>query len=434
MTPGSPRRLRTLALMILAALIAASCSSAEAEVLAYQNDRDTTRLRIATTDPAGLLAGVAAWERTHPTVTVEIDVHTSGDLLRLVLAEDEGETPDIVTLNPQTRPTAITNPALFLDLIDDVDERLLSAQLPGLVDAGRANGGELVGVPLSSDAIGLAVRTDLLGDDHLEQARTAESWCELIEVADRFSAESKIAFFGDPTELAKAQFAQSRAGYVDRTDGLIGEDRAELEEIWDLTMSSLGVPPVHGDPCPNHGDVDRISRNFTFGDSLWASAADADGFAASLVSYRDLDELAAAAPDSTGAWTVLPAPGSAGASDGLIHLAVPAEAKNKDLAIDLIATLTSPQVQQMSFAEQAPTLPTTSAFYEGEQSHSTLDAFFGEGALDPFAAAVLSRPSDTDPSSERETVIELMLGGIRDVANDSRSPQDAWDDMIERVQ
>lgn len=395
--------------------------------------QDNTRLRIATTDPAGLLVGLAAWERSHPTVTVEIDVRTSGDLLRLLFTEDEDLLPDVVTLNPKTRTAAVSNPALFLDLESIIDTDVLEAQLPDLVEAGRANGGELIGVPLSTDAIGLAVRTDVLGD-HLEAVREAGTWCQMLATADTFSAESKVAFLGDPTEIARAQFAQSRTTYTDRFGGIIEEDFAELQTIWDLTMASLGHHPLHGDPCPEHDDVGRISRNFTFGDSLWASAASADGFAASIVSYRDLDELAASAPDTAGEWTILPAPGPTGASDGLVHLAIPAAAEHDELASDLIATLASPQVQQLSFDEGAPTMPAMATFYDDLTLRSDLDVFFGQGAVAPFATAVLNRPSDTDPSPEREVVIELILSGIRDVANDARSPQDAWDDVVEQLE
>jgi len=425
---------RLAALVVCAALGASACGSATPNALAFEesiDDPSRTQVTVVTSDPASVSQAIESWERSRPTVEVTIDVRTSSDLVQMLLGED-GTTADVIALNPTARAVALDHPELFVDLDETLGEAVLEPLIDDLVEAGRERDGALIGLPYSIDAMALAINTEMLSEVHTEALVAAETWCDLLSAADRFTEGTGSAFFGDPTELARAQFAQSRSAYAD--DGvLLADDEAELTFIWDTTMLSLGRDVIHGDPCPEHEPIGRVARNFTFGDPLWTNAIAADGFASALLSFRAAEELEAGASATAGSWQLLPLPGQTGASDGLVHLAIPTASEQTDLAVDLVTWLASPPMQERSFLDESPTLPVIERLYEDPAATRRLDEFYGPGAFEPFALAAMSRPSDVDVAPEREVVIDLVLESIRDVANDARSPEEAWDELISRL-
>jgi len=70
---------------------------------------------------------------------------------------------------------------------------------------------------------------------------------------------------------------------------------------------------------PTRSPIGQFVRNLPEQTEAWRGALRADGFAAVLAQYSDLRQLAVAAPDTAGNWTIIDLPGEHSASSGGIH-------------------------------------------------------------------------------------------------------------------
>ena len=425
---------RWLIVLVVAALIATACGTPQPLALSdEQLGASSTRIRVGSSDPAALIVGVTEWELDHPTARIEIDVRESDDLRRSVLDGNDAASLDVIAVDPNVRTLIRTRPELFLDLDDYVSASQQQTYSEDLLRGGQSEDGSLRAIPVHLDSLAIAMRTDLVPEDVRSEVASAPNWCSVLTIADRFSEETMIAFLGSGQEVARASLVQSPAEFAVRSDGtLVAEDLESLQLAWDLAMLALGEEPIHSDPCPNEDPIQRISRNLTIGDTRWNTAAARDGFAGAVLTYGELDGIAAAAPETAGLWEIVSVPGDAGARLDVSYLAVLATSENVSLAADFVTSLTSPEFQRLAFSRGAPALPTANDIYEDGTVAGTVDEFFGTDPVLPFADAA-SRDIDGTPGSEREAVIEIALEGIERVSNGNQAPLDAWASVLEEV-
>ena len=437
MTSLFRRAIRCCSLVVVLALIAAACGSDSPSTLALgetvaSNESRETVLRLATADPRPLLSGIAEWERAHPTARVEIEVRQPEDLERSILAGVDGVPIDLVTLDPTSRNSARENPQRFVDLQEFASPAELLSFPDDYLDAALGAEAQLLGLPIYTDSLALVVRTDILDGGDVRALSDAHSWCEVLTIANDFSLATQNAFFANASDVARGLLAQTGDSLVDSDVNASVTGDASLEEIWDTATAALGIDPIHGGTCDNHSDFGAMSRNLRFADEVWVEAALA-GFAATVVAYGELDELAAAIPDTAGDWEVLPLPGDVGTTGELAHLGILSTSEHVALAFDLVATLASPESQRHSFSEGSPGLPTATELTQSDLVASAQNDFFNSDALAPFADGLANRPITQD-TLERAVIVEETLEAIVRVGGGEQNSTEAWAILLANIE
>ena len=434
------KRIRTLATLVAASLVLAACGDVTPEPLALaMSDSEPTVVRLATPRISGFEDVVADWEREHPTARVEIVVRNIDDHHRSVLDNGGAGGPfDLVAFDASYGPEFRESAELFDDLetLDSTPRE--SDYLAARWAEGVADTGELIAVPLDVDSTALLVRSDLVDDATLGQLRSASSWCDILVAGDSFSDATNTAFLPDGDDLLRAILAQTRTSFVDEAGTLIAEDAAELERAWDLAMIALGEGPLHGEPCSDVDEVQRIARNIEFDTPQWQRELRDDDFAAVLAPWSFRKRISNAAPETAGRWATvslpIDAPGLAGSSsEGGLHLAMLANSENHDLAYDLLLTLTSATIQEVAFADGSGPLPAAIGPHEDGTVARPADGFFVDSAVgSTYSDAANARPGEL-ANPERRVVVQAMIAALNQVEGGGQTPDEAWSAMLTEV-
>lgn len=430
---------RIVAAVLAAMLVAAACGDLAPDSLAYtSNETDAAAqsvLRIATPRLSGLESAIDDWEREHPTARVEIVVRSLDDHHRSVLDDaGAGGTFDIIGFDASYGPDIRARSELFLDL-EPFDTDLADAYLASRWSEGIGDDGRVIGLPLDVDSSALLVRTDLVPPDQVELLGASTTWCELIAVGDTFSDASDIAFLPDGDELFTAILSQNRLSFIDQDGSLIDNQRAELERAWDLAMLAVGETPLHDDPCPDESaEISRIVRNLDSDGEQWRTGLREGGFAAVIAQYSELREIASAAPDTSGKWTIVELPGVAGASSGGIHLGVSADTTQPELAYDLVSYLADPVIQENAFADGSGPFPAASTLYDHPAITNYSDDFFGDAQIGSIFASTAERRPTTLAGPNRRLAIEQFVSALNTVEDESQTPEQAWEEVLWRIE
>lgn len=432
-----------VASLCIAGLILSSCADFVPDSLAFANDDEDNSsesvIRIAATRVAGLERAIDDWEREHPTARVEVVVRSVNDHHVSVLDDaGAGGAFDIIAFDASYGPEIRQRPELFVDLRDLGGDAARPALLDARWNEGVAVGGELIGLPIDVDSVALAVRTDLVGEELVEQLRSAASWCQLIAVGDAFSDASGIAFLPDGDELFTTLMSQNRLSFVDDDGFLLPQEAETLRELWDLSMLAIGSPALHGSPCPeengpDNNEIARIARNLPSGEEQWRTALSADGFAAIFARYSDLREIAIGAPETAESWTIIELPGPAGSSAGGTHLGLSAATTHRALAYDLISYLADPVVQRASFADGSGPFPAAAVLYDEPTITEYSDSFFGGAPIGEIYAATAERRPTELAEPVRRIVLEEFTAALNRVEQGHQTPVESWDEAIWRI-
>lgn len=435
--------IRLVGAALVVATIAAGCGDLTPDSLAYANDdaivAEESVIRIATPRIRGLERAIDDWEREHPTARVEIVVRSTDDHHRSVLDDAGAGGPfDIVGFDADYGPDIRERPELFMDLEAMVGDVAQSNYLPSRWSEGIGVDGRLIGLPIDVDSVALAARTDLVDPNLIEELEAASTWCDLIAIGDAFSDATGLAFLPNGDEIFTTVLSQNRLSFVDDSGALLANEAPVLEEAWDLTMLAVGSPPLHSAPCPaedgpDGNEIDRITRDLPAGGSQWREGLRSDGFAAVLARYSELRAIAAAAPDTTGHWTVVALPGEVGPSAGGIHLGISKDSTHPELAFDLISYLADPIIQTDAFADGSGPFPAASIVYGDPTITEYSDPFFGEAPVGAIFASGATRRPDELAGPLRRIVIELFVSALNRVENGTQTPAEAWDDALWRI-
>ncbi len=434
-------RFTVLVLGLLLALVAAACGNVPSESMAMSvEDAEATTIRISTSRIEGFETALAAWEREHPTISVEVVADSPRDHHDWILEGTRPPAPvDIVAIDSEYGAAARAHPELFVDL------SVFRAGGAGLTDresdflASRWNegigiGGELISLPLDVDAQLLFVRSDLASAEIIDQLVTANSWCDVLDGAGAFVQTSGKAFLADGEEMLRAILSQSRAPLEADGDQLSEATRAELERAWNLSMITAGAPTIGANPCPNLGDLGPLARDLTPGESVWQAEIASDDFGAVISPWSTRSRIGQAHPDSAGKWVgiALPAdsqtPGGGSSSIGGLQLAIAAGSDEVDVALDLILTLTDPLVQRRSFAKGEGPLPAAQDAHDDGTVHAGTDPFFlAMPSIGAQYAPVVEGRSTRLATVERIIATEILIDALARVQAGVETPQAAWD-------
>lgn len=267
--------------------------------------------------------------------------------------------------------------------------------------------------------------------------RDAQSWCDFLIAGDAFSDATNTAFLPDADDLVRAVLAQTRTAFVNANGTMEPDTSDELERAWDLAMIALGEGPLHGAPCEGVEEVQRISRNLEFDTADWRRELRDSDFAAVLAPWSFRQRIANAAPETAGVWTTVAIPidvhAEGSPSEGGLHLAIPADAPNFDLAYDLLLTLTSSTTQEIAFADGSGPLPTAVELHTNGVVARPADGFFVDAAIgSTYSDAALGRPVDL-ATAERRVVIRAMIAALNRVEGGGQAPDEAWVSMLEDI-
>lgn len=430
---------RLIGAMLCVAMIAVACGDLAPDSLAYANDdadvASESVIRLATPRIRGLERAIADWEREHPTARVEIVVRSIDDHHRSVLDDaGAGGAFDIVGFDATFGPDIRERSELFLDLTTFGVDLAAYSYLESRWNEGIGSDGRLIGLPLDVDSTSLVIRTDLVDASLVEQLETADTWCDVLLAGDAFSDSTGVAFLPDGDELFAAMLSQNRLSFIDETGTLIPEDRQTLEQAWDLAMIAIGSPPLHGNECDAETEIGRIARNLDKDGESWHKELRSDGFAAVLAQYSELRDIAAAAPDTSGSWTIVELPGNAGASSGGIHLGLSRDSEHPELAFDLISYLANPTIQEDVFSNGSGPFPSASILYDRPTITSYSDSFFGDTEIGTiFASTAERRPTElADPL--RRIAIEQFVSAMNRVEAGDQEPAEAWDQVLWQIE
>lgn len=427
-------------MIVAASLVISACGDLTPDPLAYATDEaEPTLIRIATPRIAGFEDAIAAWEREHPTAEVEIVLRANDDHHRsLINNTGAGGQFDIIAFDSTFAPDLRERPDIFMDLAS-LDTDLASWKyLDSRWAESLSASGAIMGVPVDVESTALLVRTDLVPEVIIDDLESASTWCDVIIAGDRFSDESKTAFLSDGDDLLRAILSQARSSYVDEFGQVLDGDRRELEDAWDLVMIALGEGPIHGDPCPNTENVQRIARNLTFNDVAWRSELRSDDFAAVLAPWSMRRRISNAAPETAGQWTTIALPTntsgtSDAASEGGLHLGIHAGSANSGLAYDLISTLADPIIQELTFADGQGPLPAAVRPYTNGTVSSASDTFFGDARIGAIYGAAASGRPDAQATPQRRIVVNQMIAAVNQVESGGQTPGDAWVSALREI-
>lgn len=434
MKPRIIKLLRLLGPLVVFAMTAVSCGDLAPDSLAYASDdadvATESVIRLATPSASGLKGAIADWEREHPTARVEIVVRSLDDHHRSVLDNaGAGGTFDIIGFDASYGPDIRQRSELFIDLSSFQGDVAEYRYLPSRWNEGIANDGQLIGLPIDVDGTALAVRTDLVDASIIDRLENAETWCDLLVAGNEFSEETGVAFLPDGDELFTTMLSQNRMSFIDESGNLITNESVALEQAWDLTMAAIGAEPLHGNACESNAEIDRIARNLDREGTTWRQELRNNGFAAVLANFSDLRDIAVAAPDTAGDWTIIELPGEAGASSGGIHLALSAASPHPELAFDLISYLADPTTQQDVFANGSGPFPSASILYGRAAITSYANPFFSDAPIGTiFSSTAQRRPTElAEPL--RRIAVEQFVSAVNRVETRDQDPGEAWEQV-----
>jgi len=409
---------RLLALLLAAAVLLSACGEVAPESLAFAtSETEETVIRFATPRISGFEDVIADWEREHPTARVEIVVRNIDDHHRSLLGNSTTGGPfDIVAFDASYGAEVRARGDLFVDLSMHDATPPASDYLDSRWIEGISDEGETIGLPLDIESAALLVRSDLVGENVVEDLEAADSWCDVLVVGDAFSDETNTAFLADGDDLLAAILAQTRTSFVDEEGVFVESELPELKRAWDLTMIAIGEGPLHGDPCPGVDDIQRIARNLPFDSSEWQRKLGDQNFAAIVAPWSYRRRIANASPQTAGQWVTIdlptdaPAPDAGSSSDGGLHLGLHGETTHFDLAYDLLLTLTDPAIQVVAFADGTGPLPAAAQPHTSGTIGRADDDFFADSSV----KATYSRAA-----------MDLESGG--------QTPDEAWTSARDQV-
>ena len=435
---------RFVPVLLVLALVGAACGTSAPESLAFATeDTERTVIRLATPRIDGFESAIADWEHEHPTVEIQVVLDETDDHHQWLVEGSATPTDiDIVAFEGAFSADARTRPDVFVDLSDHVEEELEDSFIASRWREGVANGGELVGLPLDTDAQLLFFRNDLAAASVLSDVRDVQTWCEVIAAGNDFVDQTDRAFLADGEELLLAMLMQNRSSWVDSNGRVDPAALSDLQRAWDITMTAVGADTVGANPCAELTDHGPILRDLNPGESVWQAEIASDDFGAVISNWSDRALIAQAYPESVELWGSFELPvdntfsdTSGSSSEGGLHLAIPRDSENVDIALDLILTLTNPVVQVSTFLDGQGPLPAVRAPYEDGTVESATDSFFtGSVAIGSIASDTVLDRSTEVAGPERRIVIDVFVAALASVQGQLETPEEAWETALANIE
>lgn len=319
---------------------------------------------------------------------------------------------------------ATIQPTKFVDMAG-VDSVNSDDYLPWKWDQAKAEDDRVIGLGTDTGPMGVCYRKDLFEKAGLPTERDEVGklwegdWGKYVDAGEKYTEEApKGTSFMDG---AASVYNGSVSSYVEKNyseDGeLIYKDSKAVKDSWDLAMRAID------------GDMTGKLKQF---DTAWDQGY-ANGTFASVVcpSWMLGYIKEKAGTKNANQWDVAPAPMPA--NWGGSFLAVPESGKNKDEAIKLAAWLTAPEQQATLFEKQA-SFPSSGKALEMASVKDAKHEYFDDAPIGKiFSDAAKDMPTVILGPKDQIIGQHLVDGGILQVEQQGRSPDDAWKGAVKKI-
>lgn len=422
----SMRRLRTTAVLTLAAAVALSATASCSRRTDTSESDGSITLTVDTFGTFGYTQAVKDYEASHP--GIKINLRKLGELkdysprLNQWLAAGSGA-GDIVPFEESTVLSYKQQSDKFVNLLD-----LGAGELKGDFPEWKWNiglssdGKKLVGVGTDAGPLSMCYRTDLFAKAGLPTDRDAVSalwptWEKYLETGQRFQAKNTGAAWVDSGTgvFSPYLYQAGDLNYYDKDNNLIADSNPDVRKAWDYTMQIV---------------ESGLSAKLQTWSKDWEAGFKKGSFATIACPAWMLGTIKANAGDEgKGKWDVAKAPGPGGNWGGSF-LGIPKQSKHQKEAYELLKYLTGKAGQVAAFNDVGNIPSNLQALDDPAVKDATNDYFNNAPTGQIFGAGVRGiKPVHLGPKTQtlREGVFEPA---IRSVEQGQRKASEAWQTAI----
>ncbi|MBW5447474.1 extracellular solute-binding protein [Cohnella sp. CFH 77786] len=290
-------------------------------------------------------------DEVNPELTVHIatvPLYNYQDKLKIALAS--GDVPDLILfpnwLLPQFALASAPQSGMFADM------NQISEEVVGELQANLARGvwgtvnppyrqQSVSFIPLNSSPAVWFYRTDLFRQAGLPAAPDAvsaklNSWNAVEAAGKTFTAKTKKALFGEPSELFRHMLALNGPVYYNMKGVYIGDQNPQIKKAYDYVVNGL-----------KNGWIGRYETGTPAAIKAMKSGAIGSSIGWPGTENQIKDRFGKA---GSGKWAVAPLP--EGSTDsGILSGAIPADAHEPAIALDLLHWLASEKMQNWAYHE-----------------------------------------------------------------------------------
>jgi cellobiose transport system substrate-binding protein len=367
----------------------------------------------------GLEDSMQAWaDETGNTVeikTSEFDPHHE----QLLTALASGAVPDVALVETAYSSVFSAASEYFTDLRDYGADDLSGEYLDWRWEQGVAEDGSVWGLPTDVGGMALAYRTDLfeaagLPSDSEGVEGLWSSWNDFLAVGEQYTDATGEPFLDDAGVLFQTIYNQGPEGFYSADGELIYDSNPQVQLAFDLASSAA-----------------PISANLAAFSPEWNTAMANGDYAVQLAPAWMLNYIQGQAPDTTGTWNVVTLP-EGGGNWGGSQMTIPKQAKNPELAYDMLTTILSPENQLEVFKEFG-NFPSTPSLYEDPALTDYTSQFFSDA---PIGKIYTTSAEALEPryQGEKERAILREFGlGIDRVESGEETPAEAWESSLAAI-
>lgn len=275
-------------------------------------------------------------------------------------------------------------------------------------------------IPVSTYPKALFYRTDLfkkagLPADPTKAAALLKDWDAVAKSGKTFIAKTKKPLFGQWVDLFNEMVANYPIKYG--TSGkFAGALNPQFKKTFDFVIRGMkegwiGKTKIR----PVQTSYDKAAKAGSFGTVIGGVDT------ADRIKQKEYG-------GGSGQWAAIPIPGGI-ADSGSVSFAIPAKSANPELALDVIAWLTNPEMQQWAFESPMAAFPANLEMLSGGDWLNAKDPFFGGQNINKVLAdAVISAKPDTQMWAVQSTLADaIFLNQIQSYANNPKQdPSKLW--------
>lgn len=377
-------------------------------------------LTVATFSDFGYKPLIAAYEKSHPGITIkervsQLDQHHNS--LATQLASGSGAA-DVVAIEEGYLPKFRRLSDKFTNLADYGALRRKDEYLPYKWSQATADQGKLV-LGYGTDVGGLAIcyRRDLfqragLPTDREDVGKLWPTWDDYFKAGDTFRSKVKDhAWFDSAGNVFSAMMNQTEVGFFDTSDTYVADTNPDVKKSFSVTSEAA---------------ADGQSANLVPFSQQW-NAGIKQGKMATITCPAWMTGLiqTAAGSDGAGKWDIASVPGGGGNWGGSF-LTVPRQGKHIKEAAELADFLTSADSEKKIFTGPTGSLPSLTEALSDPAVQDTRKAYFNDAPTGKIFAASAKGLRPSFRGTKDQQVRIPFANALQLVEQGKESPAGAW--------
>ncbi|MEU4169262.1 ABC transporter substrate-binding protein [Streptomyces sp. NPDC026665] len=377
-------------------------------------------LTVATFSDFGYKPLIAAYEKSHPGITIkervsQLDQHHNS--LATQLASGSGAA-DVVAIEEGYLPKFRRLSDKFTNLADYGALRRKDEYLPYKWSQATADQGKFV-LGYGTDVGGLAIcyRRDLfqragLPTDREDVGKLWPTWDDYFKAGDMFRSKVKDhAWFDSAGNVFSAMMNQTEVGFFDTSDSYVADTNPDVKKSFSVTSEAA---------------ADGQSANLVPFSQQW-NAGIKQGKMATITCPAWMTGLiqTAAGTDGAGKWDIASVPGGGGNWGGSF-LTVPRQGKHIKEAAELADFLTSADSEKKIFTDPTGSLPSLTEALSDPAVQNTRKAYFNDAPTGKIFAASAKGLRPSFRGTKDQQVRIPFANALQLVEQGKESPAGAW--------